>query len=121
MQEQISGSPAKTVEPPVPFRNNVVKDWSAKIEETGKFKIGVKDNAFSSIASRYAYIRILMNGFNALPQYAAVSYTDLFNPINCYANFQSLLNTVQVPADHEGFYLTNQKKAHLQSQFLSTP
>ena len=111
----------QAVAPPVPFRNNKIKDWSAKIEETGKFKIGLKDNAFSSNASRYAYIRILINGFNTLPQYAAMSYAELFNPINGYANFQSLLNKVQVPADHEGFYLTIQKKAHLQSQFLSTP
>ena len=40
---------------------------------------------------------------------------------NGYANFQSLLNAVPVPNDHQGFYLTDKKKIQLQSHFLSTP
>ena len=86
------------------FKNNNTKAWSNKIDETGKFKIGPKDNAFNSIASRYAYIRILINAFNTLPEYSSLSFEDLFNPINGYANFQSLLNKVQVPIDHDGLY-----------------
>jgi hypothetical protein len=123
MQAQISGSVtvAKNQTVSIPFKNNNVKDWSSKIDETGKFKIGLKENAFSSIASRYAYIRILINGFNTLPEYASLSFDDLFLPLNSYANFQSLLNAVPVPNDHQGFYLTDKKKIHLQSQFLSTP
>ena len=123
MQAQISGSVPVVQNQTVviPFKNNNVKDWSSKIDETGKFKIGWKDNAFNSVGSRYAYIRILINGFNTLPDFASLSFDDLFLPINSYANFQSLLNAVPVPNDHAGFYLTDVKKTHLQSRFLSTP
>ncbi len=126
MQEQLAAGGSKPkkmdgVEFTPVFKNNSSKAWSNKIDETGKFRIGAKENAFSSIGSRYAYIKILMNAFNTLPEYSSLSFDELFNPINGYANFQSLLNKVQVPSDHEGFYLNEKKKGHLQSQFLSTP
>ena len=123
LQAQIAGSTENktVVQTQIPFKNNNLKDWSAKIDETGKFKIGLKDNAFSSNGSRYAYIRLLIKGFNTLPEYVSLSFEDLFHPLNGYANFQSLLNTVPVPNDHEGFYLTDKKKIHLSSQYLSTP
>ena len=102
-------------------KNNNLKEWNSKIAESNKFRIGPKDTAFSSSGSRYEYIRILNNGFNTLPTFRDVSFTDLFNPENGYANFQTLLNMVPVPSDHEGFYINDIRKAHLKSAFLSSP
>lgn len=102
---------------PIVVKNNNQKTWSSKIEESGKFRIG-RDSAFTT-TGRYAYIRLLINGFNTHPQFADVSFEELFNPLNGYANFQTLLNIVQVPVDLEGFYLNDQRKAHLHSPFLS--
>ena len=98
-----------------------VKVWSAKIEETGKFKIGKTDNAFNGMGPRYAYIDILKKGFSISPDFAGMSFEELFNPINSYGNFQHLLNMFPVPADHEGFYQNDSRKSHLQSQFLTSP
>ncbi len=98
-----------------------VKVWSAKIEETGKFKIGRAENAFNGIGSRYAYIDILKKGFSIAPEFAGMSFEELFDPINSYGNFQHLLNLFPVPADHEGFYQNDNRKIHLQSLFLSSP
>jgi hypothetical protein len=95
--------------------------WDAKITESGKFKIGAKDNAFSSRKSRNDYIRLLMNGFLTLPEFKNVSFVELFDPTNGYANFQTLLNIIQVPKDHDGFYLNDSRKGHLFSPFLSSP
>jgi len=102
-------------------KNSNLATWSNKITESGKFKIGIKDNAFSSVSSRNAYIRLLMNGFNTLPEFKTVSFEELFTPTNGYANFQTLLNMVQVPVDHDGFYINDKKKTHLKSTFLSSP
>ncbi len=87
MQEQLAAGGSKPkkmdgVEFTPVFKNNKIKARSNKIDETGKFKIGSKDNAFNSIASRYDYIRILMNAFNTLPEYSSLSFEDLFDPIN---------------------------------------
>ena len=94
--------------------------WDAKITQTGKFKIG-NVNAFSSKGSRNVYIRLLMNGFNTLPEMKNVTFEELFNPENNYANFQFLLNKVPVPADHDGFYLNDNKKKHLKLVSLKSP
>ncbi len=83
-------------------KNNNLNDWNAKITESNKFRIGFKDSVFSSIKSRNNYVRILINGFNTIPMFHDVSFEDLFNPVNGYANFQTLLNTVPVPSDHDG-------------------
>ena len=106
---------------PTVFKNTILKDWSNKIEESRKFKIGSNNNAFSSAASRFEYIRILINGFITLPEFAQMTFEELFDPLNGYGNFQSLLNMVPVPCNHAGFYLNEAKKAHLQSKFLSSP
>ena len=103
----------------VALKNNNKKDWSAKIEETGKFKIGTS-SAFTAKA-RWDYIQMLINGFNSHPSFLAVSFIQLFDPLNGYANFQSLLNTIQVPSDLDGFYLNDARKQHLQSLYLSSP
>jgi hypothetical protein len=118
-----AAAPSADVVPytPTVFRNTNLKDWSNKIEESRKFKIGSNNNAFSSAASRFEYIRILINGFITLPVFAAMTFEELFNPENGYGNFQSLLNMVPVPCNHAGFYLNEAKKAHLQSKFLSSP
>jgi hypothetical protein len=94
--------------------------WDAKITLSEKFKIG-SVNAFSSKGSRNAYIRLLMNGFNTLPEFSNVTFEELFNSDNSYANFQFLLNKVPVPADHDGFYLNDNKKKHLKSASLKSP
>jgi hypothetical protein len=94
--------------------------WDQKVTESGKFKIGSKDSAFSK-KGRNNYIRLLMNGFITLPEFKTVSFEQLFDPTNGYANFQSLLNIIQVPQDHEGFYLNDSRKIHLFSPFLSSP
>ena len=96
----------------------IILAWDAKITESGKFKIGYKDNAFCSKRSRNEYIRLLNNGFSTFKD---VSFQQHFDPLNGYANFQTLLNMVQVPIDHIGFYKNDQKKLHLSSQFLSSP
>jgi hypothetical protein len=62
-----------------------------------------------------------MNGFVTLPEFKTVSFEQLFDPTNGYANFQSLLNTVQVPKDHDGFYIKDSRKLHLFSPYLSSP
>ena len=98
-------------------KNNNLRDWSAKIEESGKFRIG-RESAFNA-SGRWEYIRILVNGFNTHPDFVAVSFVQLFNPLNGYANFQSLLNTIQVPSDLPGFYLNDARKQHLHSPYLS--
>ena len=95
-------------------------DWDTNITQSGKFKIG-SANAFSSKGSRNVYIRLLMNGFNTLPEFKNVTFKELFNPENNYANFQYLLNKVPVPADHDGFYLNDIKKKHLKSNSLRSP
>ena len=95
--------------------------WDGKITESLKFKIGTKDNAFSSRKASNDYIRLLMNGFLTLPEFKDLTFVDLFDPTNGYANFQSLLNIIQVPIDHEGFYLNDSRKGHLFSPFLSSP
>ena len=64
---------------------------------------------------------ILINGFITLPEFASMTFEEIFDPLNGYGNFQSLLNTVPVPSNHAGFYLNKAKKAHLQSKFLSSP
>ncbi len=97
------------------------KVWSSKIEETGKFKIGPNDSAFNSIGSRYAYIKILIDAFTVSPDFAGVSFEELFNPVNSYGNFQHLLNSFPVPSDHEGFYVNDDRKKHLLSSYLSSP
>ena len=94
--------------------------WDAKITQTGKFKIG-SANAFNAKASRNVYIRLLMNGFMTLPEMKNVTFEELFDPENNYANFQFLLNKVPVPADHDGFYLNDIKKKHLKSTSLKSP
>jgi hypothetical protein len=106
---------------PIADKNASFNAWDAKVTESGKFKIGTKDSAFSSKKSRNNYIRLLMNGFLALPEFQNVSFNQLFDPLNGYANFQTLLNRVQVPNDHVGFYLNDNKKLHLISPFLSSP
>ena len=100
---------------------NSMNVWNNFVTESGKFKIGPKESAFSSIKSRFAYIRLLINGFNTLPEFADVSWDELKDPTNGYANFQTLLNMVQVPVDHDGFYINDKKKTHLKSTFLSSP
>ena len=100
-------------------KNNSLTDWNVKITESNKFKIGFKDSGFSSLKSRNAYIRILINGFNTIPTFKDVSFEDLFSPVNGYANFQTLLNMVPVPSDHDGFYIKDKKKIHITSTFLS--
>jgi len=97
------------------------KEWSAMIETTGKFKIGKTDNAFSSAQSRYAYIKILIDFFTVSPEFAGVTFEQLFDPENSYGNFQHLLNSCPVPTDHVGFYQNEPRKQHLHSQFLSSP
>ena len=126
MQQQVAANSTATameVVPMVPIaaKNVGIAAWDAKVTESGKFKIGTKDSAFSSKKSRNNYIRLLMNGFYTLPEFKNVSFEQFFNPINGYANFQTLLNKVQVPNDHEGFYLNDSKKFHLISPFLSSP
>ena len=118
-----SAAPTATIATftPTVFKNTNIKDWSFKIDESRKFKIGSNSNAFSSASSRYEYIRILINGFITLPVFAAMTFDELFDPLNGYGNFQSLLNMVPVPRNHTGFYLNEVKKAHLQSKFLSSP
>ena len=106
---------------PIAVKNIGIAAWDAKVTESGKFKIGSKDSAFSSKKSRNDYIRLLMNGFITLPEFKNVSFEQLFDPMNGYANFQTLLNKVQVPNDHEGFYLHDSKKGHLFSPYLSSP
>ena len=120
MQQQVTtGSTSMVVEVIKP-KSEKLSDWDTKITESGKFKIG-SNNAFSSKASRNAYIRLLMNGFNTLPNFKDISFEELFSPINGYANFQTLLNVVPVPIDHDGFYINDKKKLHLKSTFLSSP
>ena len=126
MQQQLAASSTATpmdVVPMVPIavKNVSFNTWDAKVTESGKFKIGTKDSAFSSKKSRNNYIHLLMNGFYTLPEFQNVSFNQLFDPLNGYANFQTLLNRVQVPNDHEGFYLNDVKKFHLISPFLLTP
>lgn len=129
MESQLPAPPAPTAPPaaavvtftPTVFKNTNKKEWSNKIEESRKFKIGSNNNAFSSAASRYEYIEILINGFLTLPEFATMTFEELFNPLNGYGNFQSLLNMVPVPCNHTGFYLNVAKKAHLQSRYLSSP
>jgi hypothetical protein len=103
------------------IKHNNINDWNFKITESKKFMIGHKDSAFSSKKSRFDYIRILCNAFDVLPTFRDVSFDDLFNPQNGYANFQTLLNMVPIPSDHEGFYINDKKKLHLKSAFLSSP
>lgn len=114
-------APMAPIMVPIAVKNVSFTDWDNKVSESGKFKIGTKDNAFSSKQSRNAYIRILMNGFQTLPEFQNVSFQQLFDPTNGYANFQTLLNRVQVPKDHEGFYKNDARKIHLSSPFLSSP
>ena len=97
-----------------------VKEWSVKIEATGKFKIGTRDTAFT-LPARYNYIRRLMDYFTVSPDFAGVTLEQLFDPMNSYGNFQHLLNMCPVPSDFEGFYLNDERKNHLQSQFLTSP
>ena len=106
---------------PVVVKKAGLNEWDVKITESGKFKIGHRDSAFSSKRSRNEYVRLLMNGFSTLPEFKDVSFQQLFDPLNGYANFQTLLNMVQVPSDHVGFYKNDQRKLHLTSQFLSSP
>ena len=106
---------------PIADKNVSFKDWDSKVTESGKFKIGTNTSAFGSKKSRNDYIRLLMHGFITLPEFQNVSFNQLFDPLNGYANFQSLLNKVQVPSDHDGFYLKDSKKFHLISPFLSSP
>ena len=106
---------------PIAVKNVSFNDWDSKITESGKFKIGANTSAFGSKKSRNNYIRLLMNGFYTLPEFQNVSFETLFDPLNGYANFQTLLNKVQVPNDHVGFYLNDNKKSHMVSPFLSTP
>jgi hypothetical protein len=101
-------------------KNNNFIDWDKKITESGKFKIGANTSAFSK-KGRNDYIRLLINGFYTLSEFKNVSFEELFNPLNGFANFQSLLNAVPVPIDHNGFYLTDSKKKYMVSPFLSTP
>ena len=105
---------------PIVVKHVSFTTWDAKITESGKFKIGT-NRAFSTKKSRNDYIRLLINGFLTLPEFENVSFNQLFDPLNGYANFQSLLNKVQVPIDHVGFYLNDIKKSHLISPFLSSP
>ena len=88
-----------------------------KIEESGKFKIG-RESAFNT-TGRWTYIRYLIDGFNTHPAFTNVSFEVLFDPLNGYANFQTLLNLFPVPCDLLGFYLNDMRKAHLQSQHLT--
>ncbi len=106
---------------PIATKTVSLSAWDAKISESGKFKIGTKDSAFSSKKSRNDYIRLLINGFITLPEFKNVSFEQLFDPTNGYANFQSLLNIVQVPKDHVGFYINDTRKIHLFSPYLSSP
>jgi hypothetical protein len=106
---------------PIVVKHVSFTTWDAKITESGKFMIGTNKSAFGSKKSRNDYIRLLINGFLTLPEFANVSFNQLFDPLNGYANFQSLLNKVQVPIDHVGFYLNDTKKSHLISPFLSSP
>jgi hypothetical protein len=105
---------------PIVDKNATFTEWDTRITESKKFMVGSK-SAFNSKTSRNLYIRLLINGFLALTEFKDVSFQELFNPINGYANFQTLLNMVPVPHDHEGFYINDAKKKHLTSPFLSSP
>ena len=113
LQQQVaSGSaPMEGVEvAKIVSKNNNLTSWNTKITESNKFKIG-KENAFSSLQSCNAYVRLLIKGFNTLPTFAAVSFEELFEPVNGYANFRTLLNTVPVPIDHDGFYINDKRSS----------
>lgn len=122
VQQQVPVAAGSTPMAVVPLvdKNLNFADWDKKITESGKFMVGPK-TAFNSKPSRNKYIRLLMNGFIALPEFEDVSFDKLFDPLHGYANFQTLLNMVPVPADHEGFYKRDSKKAHLTSSFLTSP
>ena len=68
-QRVAAGSTATPMEVTPMVKNVGFATWDTKITESGKFKIGTKDSAFSSKKSRNNYIRLLMNGFYTLPEF----------------------------------------------------
>jgi hypothetical protein len=108
---------AAAVAPKQPNRESNIQKWNSKITETGLFKLTNGMSVFSTNASRLIYVRLLCNFFYA--QTEDPDYDVLFAPANNYENFRELLLLCPVPMDHEGFYLNNPMRMHLNSQHVS--
>ena len=124
MQQQVAAGAAAASSAmevvPIVNKHATFTEWDRCITESKKFMVGSK-SAFNGKASRNKYIRLLQHGFYTLDEFKETSFQQLFDTTHGYANFQTLLNMVPVPLDHEGFYINDAKKKHLTSYFLSLP
>ena len=108
---------AAAVAPKKPNLESNLQKWNSKITETGLFKLNNGMSAFSTNASRLIYVRLLRDFFYA--QTVDPDFDVLIVPENNHENLRELLMLCPVPMDHDGFYLNNPMRMHLNSQHVS--